>query len=220
MCTEENEALRYLGYRGSSVSADVRSRVLFCLDQLTETCPGRDVFRRFPVVPGDGGVTVGELKIESGELRMHLDGCGEAYLFAATLGARADLLLERYTRTDMSLAAIFQAAAAARVESYCDRVQGQLAGETAGEGLHLRPRYSPGYGDFSIRYQKDILRLLDCPKRIGLSMTESFLLVPTKSVTAVIGITADDTSCHIGKCMECGAEHCPFRKEDPNESET
>ncbi len=220
MRTEENEVLRYLGYRGSSASADVRNKVMLCLDQLAETCPGRSVFRRFPVVLGDGCVTLGELKIESRELRVHLDGCREAYLFAATLGARADLLLERYSRTDMSLAAVFQAAAAARVESYCDWIQERLAEEAAGEGLHLRPRYSPGYGDFSILHQKDILRLLDCPKRIGLSMTESFLLVPTKSVTAVIGITADGTTCHIGKCMECGAEHCPFRKEDPNESET
>lgn len=218
MQTEESEALRYLGYRGSPAGEDIRRRVSFCLDELTEKCPGRSVSRRFPVALGDGCVTVGNLKIESKDLRKHLSGCSEAYLFAATLGAQADLLLERHSKTDMSLAAVFQAAAAARVESICDREQERLEAET-GEKLHLRPRFSPGYGDFSIRYQKDLLRVLDCPKRIGLSMTESFLLVPTKSVTAVIGITADKTSCHIGKCMECNAKNCPFRKEDPNESE-
>jgi hypothetical protein len=220
MQTEEREALRYLGYRDAPASAEVQDRMTFCLKKLTEACPGRSTFLRFPVGLRDHCVTVGKLNIESWDLRRHLIGCGEAYLFAATLGAQADLLLERYSRTDMSLAAVFQAAAAARVESYCDCVQKRLAAEAAEEGLHLRPRYSPGYGDFPIRYQKDLLHILDCPKRIGLSVTDSFLLVPTKSVTAVIGITADKTSCHIGKCMNCGAEHCPFRKEDANESET
>ncbi|MVB13035.1 hypothetical protein CAFE_37880 [Caprobacter fermentans] len=220
MGKEEKEALRYLGYRGSPAGEEVRRKIWYCLDELTKTCPGRSICRRFPVAFSDGSVTVGRLEIKSRDLSRHLAGCTEAYLFAATLGPQADLLLERYSKTDMSLAAVFQAAAAARMESYCDRQQEILAEAAAGQDLHLRPRYSPGYGDFSIRHQRGILQILDSTKRIGLSMTESFLLVPTKSVTAVIGITADKTSCHIGKCMECGAQNCPFRTEGTNESET
>lgn len=220
MNREEKEVLRYLGYRGAPAGEAVRREVASCLGELTEACPGRCVCRRFAVGLGEKLVKVGGLEIQSRDLRKHLDGCTEAFLFAATLGAQADRILERYEKTDISLAVVFQAAAAARVESYCDLQQEALAREASGQGLSLRPRYSPGYGDFPIRYQKEILRILEGPKRIGLSMTDSFLLVPTKSVTAVIGLTADRTSCHVGKCMECGARCCPFRKEDSDESET
>jgi len=81
------------------------------------------------------------------------------------------------------------------------------------KGLYLRPRYSPGYGDFPLTYQKEILELLNAQRRIGLTRTESNMLVPTKSVTAIIGFTTEETSCHVAKCMTCQAKNCPFRKE-------
>lgn len=219
MTAEESEVLRYLGYRGAPAGEAVLKKVRSCLAELSAGCRGRSVFRRVPLSFGDDFVEAGTLRIESRDLKKHLAGCTEAYLFAATLGAQADRLLSRHEKADMSDAAVFQAAAAARIESFCDEGQERLARQAAEEGFFLRPRYSPGYGDFSIRHQRDLLGLLEAPKRIGLSMTESFLLVPTKSVTAVIGLTRDSARCHTGKCMECDAKNCPFRKEAVNESQ-
>lgn len=158
-------------------------------------------------------VTVGGIQIESRDLRRHLDGCREAVIFAATLGAQADLLLLRSSKIDMSRTVILQACAAAIVESYCDESGLEIAKEAANRGLFLRPRYSPGYGDFSIRHQSDLLGMLDCQKKIGLAMTDSFMLAPSKSVTAVIGLTDQKQSCHIAKCMDCKSTNCPFRKD-------
>ena len=110
-------------------------------------------------------------------------------------------------------AVVMQACAASLIESYCDECQEPIAQEAASRGLYLRPRYSPGYGDFDISYQREFLTVLDCPKRIGLTMTDSFMLAPSKSVTAVIGLTAEAQSCHIAKCMTCKAKSCPFRKD-------
>ena len=49
-------------------------------------------------------------------------------------------------------------------------------------------RFSPGYGDFDIGFQKEIFKLLNCPKNIGLSLCDSFIMSPSKSVSAIIGL--------------------------------
>lgn len=54
--------------------------------------------------------------------------------------------------------------------------------------------------------------LLDCAKRIGLTLTDGYMLTPIKSVTAVIGLT-EDTVCNNSKCAACVNRACEFRKE-------
>ena len=213
MKLDEKEILRYLGYGGKQPDAVLHEMVLSCAEELEQVATPRSIFRLFSVTFEENGVQLGNITVEGRDLRQHIRGCGEAVLFAATLGVQTDVLLERYSHISMSRVAVLQAASAAMIEKYCDETEKEISAQAARRGLFLRPRYSPGYGDFSIRLQKDILNTLDCPKRIGLSMTESFMLVPTKSVTAVIGLTSDPTSCHIAKCMGCNDGNCPFRKE-------
>lgn len=213
MKLDQNEVLRYLGYRGKPAEEEMLARINGCAAELESVSSPRCLMCTFPVTPEQGAVTINGIKINSRDLSGHLKGCREAVLFAATLGAQVDVLMRRASITDMSKAVILQACAAAMVEAYCDERCDKLAQEVAGRGLYLRPRYSPGYGDFDIRHQTDLLRMLDCEKKIGLTVTDSFMLAPSKSVTAVIGLTEEQKSCHIGKCMECKATNCPFRKE-------
>ena len=114
----------------------------------------------------------------------------------------------------MSKAVILQACAATVIEAYCDEQQDFMKEEADKQGLYLRPRFSPGYGDFPLTYQKDLLGVLNCQKRIGLTVMDSLILAPSKSVTAVIGLTEESTTCHIARCMTCQAKNCPFRKEE------
>ena len=208
---DQNEVLRYLGYRGNPADAETLARIADCAAELGAAVSPHSVVRIFLVIHGDGAVNVGGLEIRSRDLRGHLDGCREAALFAATLGPQADILLRRASKTDMSRAVLLQACAAAMTESYCDLRCDELAEEVRPRGLYLRPRYSPGYGDFDIRHQPDLLRMLDCEKKIGLTATDGSMLAPSKSVTAVIGLTEDPKSCHIAKCMDCKSVNCPFR---------
>ena len=71
----------------------------------------------------------------------------------------------------------------AAIEGFCDLLNARLA-----EGLSTRARFSPGYGDMSLEYQRDFISVLDAGKNIGLALTQSLMLTPTKSVTALIGI--------------------------------
>lgn len=113
----------------------------------------------------------------------------------------------------MSDAVIYQAAAAAMVEILLRRGQRtHPAGRQRSAACTVGPRFSPGYGDFPIAHQRDFSRLLDTPRKIGLTVTESCLLAPIKSVTAVIGLSETPQPCHRKGCEECGKTDCAYRR--------
>lgn len=223
MTISQAEILRYLGAaptKGNPPDPRLLELAEECAGLLLEAAVPKSVLRRVSVgrkgeallLEADSGGGAVALRAASRDLAAHLNGCEEALLFGATLGADVDRLIQRYTLRDMSWAVVLQACAAAFLEEECDRIADVVSGGMAGEGLYLRPRYSPGYGDFGLEHQRALLAALDCPRRIGLTSTGSGMLVPTKSVTAVIGLTSVKESCHSEKCAACSKIDCPFRR--------
>ena len=153
-----------------------------------------------------------DMVIQSRNLYRNLKGCEKVVLFAATLGLEADRLIARKTAVRMSEAVIYQAAAAAIIETYCDEINEEIRLHYEKEGFFLRPRFSPGYGDVALSHQKDFCRLLIVSKKIGLTVTEGDLMVPIKSVTAVIGLSKQNSDCHKKGCEECDKKNCEFRR--------
>ncbi len=119
-------------------------------------------------------------RYESASLRKFLGGDCKAYIFAATLGLGADRLISRYSATTPSKAVITDGCATALIECFCDYLCKEIFKTEA------QARFSPGYGDLPLEMQTDILRTLNANLNIGLSMTDSYLLTPTKSVTAIV----------------------------------
>ena len=179
-----------------------------CIAELERTAAPKWVYRRESLAVFDDLVQMGPLEVHSESLSGHLSGCTEVILFAATLGTTVDLLLRRCQIASVGRGAAMQAAAAAMIEAFCDECQLELE-KTA--GLYLRPRFSPGYGDLPLEFQKPLLRFLETDRRIGLTVTDSLIMVPTKSVSAIIGLTPDRQSCRIHKCASCPKTDCPFR---------
>ncbi len=176
------EAIRYLGYGTHAIDEQTSDMIQDSFRELEGIVDVKFVYRIFEIVRRESAVfEIGGMKIKSGHLEKNLAGCEKAALFAITLGTQVDYQLKRYELTNIAKAVVFQACAAALLEEYCDKVQAEIA-------ILTRPRFSPGYGDFSIRHQQELLHVLDAAKRIGLSVTEASMLIPTKSVTAVIGI--------------------------------
>ena len=110
---------------------------------------------------------------------------------------------------------VLQAAAAAMIEDYCDEKNRELSMEAEKRGLFLRPRFSPGYGDFSISCQQDLCRALAAEKTVGITLTESFMMNPSKSVTAVIGAGRAFLPCGGSGCGTCGKKDCMYRRREP-----
>ena len=208
------EALRYLGYGRNPGEERTLELIRQSFEELEGLQEERIVWRREPVtVREPDQVETAGMDIRSRGLARNLKGCLEVILVAATLGTRTDLLLRRYSRTDMTRAVILQACAAARLEEYLDAWQEERKKELEEEELYLRPRFSPGYGDFSIHHQKALLQRLEASKRIGLTMTDGYMLTPSKSVTALAGISLEETACHRQGCESCGKIDCAYRRE-------
>jgi cobalamin-dependent methionine synthase I len=145
-------------------------------------------FAHFPVRHDGEYIDLGFAKTNSANLRKNLEGCKSAVLFAATIGLGIDRLIARYSKISPAKALIFQSIGAERIEALCEAFVCDIHNECKKNGSALRPRFSPGYGDLPLDVQKNIFDALDCPRKIGLSLNESLLMSPTKSVTAIIGI--------------------------------
>ena len=148
---------------------------------------------------------------KSAALRKNLEGCEKIILFAATVGIEIDRLIAKYSRIAPSKALFFQAIGAERIEALCDEFNSNIKRDFAQKELYVRPRFSPGYGDFSLESQKEIFCILDCPRKIGLSLNESKIMSPSKSVTAIIGVSKID-KCDVSGCKICSKTDCEFRR--------
>ena len=190
MDARTKEAIRYLGYGRHAVDDHTLKLVESCFEELSQAACGRIVYRIFELeFPESGRILLGNLDIHSKNLYKNLTGCKKAVLLGATLGPKVDLLLRKYSIGDMARVVTLQACAAAMLEEYLDEWQTALEADMKKEGYYIRPRFSPGYGDFDIAHQDMILRMLDTAKKIGLTLTGGNMLTPSKSVTAVIGLS-------------------------------
>lgn len=207
------EAVRYLGYGRHEIDERTLLLIEECFKELEKIAEVRFIHRIFEInFLNESEFKIGTLLIKSKNLRKALKGCGLAALFGITLGTAVDRQMRRYELLDMAKAVVFQACAAAFLEEQCDQIQEKLGQELEKEGLYLRPRYSPGYGDFSILYQKELLQMLETAKKIGVSMTEGYMLIPSKSVTAVIGLSKTKEPCHRKGCEVCSKNDCIYRR--------
>ena len=211
----KQEAVRYLGYGRNAVDKQVSALIDSSFLELESVANPKFIYRIFDLDHVDADeIHFGQIDVKSKSLGRNLKGCKQIVLFGATLGIAVDQLMTRKTIRDMAQAVVMQACAAALLEEYCDECQEKIAEEVGREGGFLRPRFSPGYGDFSIDFQKQLMQLLDCAKTIGLTMTESYMMTPVKSVTAVIGVSAQDAGCRKVPCEECEKKDCKYRRDN------
>lgn len=122
-------------------------------------------------------------KVRSSSLSQYLKGCKKAVVFAATVGVLLDRLIARYSKISPSRAFALNAIGAQQIEALCD-----LFCESLEKGTSEKFRFSAGYGDLPLETQKDIFSILDCSKKIGLTLNDSLVMSPSKSVTAFLRI--------------------------------
>ena len=183
---DEREILRYAGVRGEA--PELENVMHRCLDEAAGQLTYRVCWREFDIAFHDGGTDLGFAWTDSADLARNLRGCERAVVFGATVGLELDRLIARYSRLSPAKAVMLQAIGAERIEALCDEFCRQLGESERQRGCTLRPRFSPGYGDLPLGLQRDIFAALNCQKAIGLTLNESLLMSPTKSVTAIVGI--------------------------------
>lgn len=207
------EVLRYLGFGKSSPDAQMQQQIEAVTQEVFLSLSCRACFTLCDINVNGQTIDFGTFRVNSAGLSKNLRGCVRAVLFGATVGAGADRIIAKYSKLSPAAAVIAQAAGAAAIESWCDLFCARLSDKLKAETVFLRPRFSPGYGDFALSHQRDLFRVLECPKQIGVSLTDSLMMTPSKSVSAVIGISSEDTQCNKSGCEACDKrEVCAYSR--------
>lgn len=194
-------ALRAMGYEGPP-DEQTAGQMAHAVQLLEKTVTPRWVYRRFALLDACH-ITGTKLALPGQSVKKHLAGCHTCLFLALTLGDGVERAIRAEQAADMAKAVILDALASTLTEQYADAAQAFLAAEAKEAGEFLTPRFSPGYGDLPIALQADFLQLLDAQRAIGLSVSHSGILLPRKSITAIVGIADYPVKGHLAGCDEC-----------------
>ena len=200
---DRKEAIRYLG--GSGIKLNYR------MDALMDECEKEILLKAEPKylyiekeLPCNG-------LIKGKDIEKHLYGCEKAVLMCATLGTEIDKVIRINQISDMARAVVLDSFASVAAEQLCNRVNEAIVEKYS--DYYTTFRFSPGYGDYPVEMQNYFLQTLDAPRKIGLTSNSNYLLVPTKSVTAVIGLSKSPIERKRLGCAGCIArESCQFKR--------
>lgn len=182
----KKEILRYAGCKGTTEEID--NIIEQCISEIADKLTYKVCYRVLDVKINDGCCDFGLFSANSKSLAKNLCGCKNAVLFAATVGIELDRIIAKYNRISPSKALFFQAIGAERVEALCDAFCDDIKAQFGA----CCPRFSPGYADLDLQIQKQVISLLDCSKQVGITLNDSLLMSPSKSVTAFVGIKGEN----------------------------
>lgn len=213
------EVLRYLGWKGTPIPEPLEETLQTCMKEMLQWSVPRYFYRRLPVSREESGIRLCGTPyfLPGRDIALHLNHSSEVFLLCATIGLQVDRELRRRMVTAPEEALILDACATAAIEEVADQAEKEIEGLCRAEGKGLTWRYSPGYGDLPLETQKWLIPFLDAPRKIGLTVTDSLLMVPGKSVTAILGVTELPESISSEKqapaCNRCpNRDHCLYRK--------
>lgn len=181
--TDIPEILRYSGYKGSTLTEDIRERINKMIEAANQAAVERIVYKGFDICEIPEGIElVNSGVILTGEsIKKALKNSDNAILFCVTLGDSFDRAVEKEMIKEPANGVLLNSCGIALIEKEADGFQKKLALKGIKTGL----RFSPGYGDLPLETQKDILNILDAEKRVGVRLNSNFLMYPLKTVTAV-----------------------------------
>ncbi len=205
------EALRYLGYKRKDIDSESIASAEAAMGELESLVRPKYTYKTVDISIDEASLSIdfGSFCVVSKNLSRNLRDCQKAVVFAATLGTQADMLIRRYAKSSITKSVVINACASALIEEFCDDSQEAIREQV---GSYFRPRFSPGYGDFDLNHQTDIIRLLNAEKAIGLTLSDTLILLPEKSVTAIMGISAKFEDCPKSGCEVCAKKDCEYRR--------
>lgn len=186
-----NEVFRYMGYSlkdRTELIDEVRPIVYEVVPQLKTMLTPQAVYVCYPLTIKGDVLLFENNQVQSRELARYLRNCTGIYLFAATLGPKIDQQIQKMEKLDPVRGVIMQAAGAMYIEKYCDILCEKIRKEAADDGFETKNRFSPGFADVPLDTQKTFFKVLDCSHKIGLTLMDTLIMAPEKSVTAFVGI--------------------------------
>lgn len=180
------EIFRYMGMRAEN--SDVGELIDRSIAEAKDKFIYKVCYTELPISQSDSEIDFGFARVKSRALEKCLSGCDKAVIFVATVGIEIDRLIKKSGVVSPLQSLAYQAFGTERIEALCDAFTTEIFEEKKKSGQAITPRFSPGYADLSLELQRDIFKVLECEKRIGVMLNKSMLMSPSKSVSAIIGI--------------------------------
>lgn len=207
------EVLRYLGWRGDAIPNEVDAQIDRCIEETLRVVQPRYVYRVFELERTDGGIWLHGTDVSLPGVDELLRDCERCILMAATLGIGLEAHIRHAQAVDMTQAIILDCCGSAAIEAVCDLAEQEILRALRNEERYGTDRFGPGYGNMPIRFQEKMMELLDIERNIGVALTDSDILTPRKSVTALIGIADRPQEQRTRGCTSCTmSDRCAFRK--------
>lgn len=213
---DKQEVLRYLYHKNQLLDENLDNLISELIEETKRVSRPRYIYNFFLLKKEEDILLENtDLILKSKDIKSHLQYSSECVVMCATLGNEIEMRINYYSKTELLKSIILDACASTYIEALCDKAELSIKEEALHRKLYITERYSPGYGDFNISIQKDLLNIIEASKKIGVSVTDSFIMLPRKSVSAVIGIQKKRTEKNLNKCDLCTLNGtCNFRKEN------
>ncbi len=186
---DKKEVLRYLG--GTAKNNDqITDRLIDeCIEEIKEISNPKSQYRIFDIKKNQNNIQIlnSILILKGKDIIKHLIHSKKVAIMAVTLGIQVDQRIKYYGKTDLTKAVIFDACATTYIEEISDNLESEIKEIANQSNCNLTFRFSPGYGDFSLVVQDNILKVLNTSRIMGLTVSNEHILIPSKSVTAIIG---------------------------------
>jgi len=196
------ETLHFLGWRGTPVDERTLSGIREMTDLALRALEPRVVYIKRRILP-DGMLEGTTLTPAGSAVKAMLSSCDEAVLIAGTMGAQSERLLLRMQAQDAAKAVLLDAVLSAGIEALMDAQEDALRSQVEESGRYLTDRFSPGYGDMPMAQTREICAVLDAQRRIGLTVSKSGIMIPRKSVTAIMGVSHAPVARRAKGCAVC-----------------
>lgn len=201
----KEQVLRYLGYRNQGLDDITNGLINESIEEMRTFLNEKYVYKIFNIEREKDGLLLSHsnFRLTGSSIEKHLEDSESCILLALTLGHKVDTMIRYYEKTSMTKAMILDACASVAIEEIADRICDELEEMVSKDKKALTSRFSPGYGDLEISIQKDFLEMLESGKSIGLTASSHSILIPRKSVTAIIGIVDIATKKGEHSCVNC-----------------
>jgi hypothetical protein len=212
---EPDEVLRILGYSKSSAPEPVienTRRYLSMISQIVTPMGGSFIWNDVRSELFENSFSIGKTNFNAGKIiASQLEGSEYFAGIVATAGSKVSELSMELTATGDFLAGyIVDAIGSVVAEIAADFVQNQLESILSAQKFSLTNRLSPGYCGWDVSEQHKLFALLP-DNFCGVKLTESSLMIPIKSISAIVGIGKNvNKGAH--PCSVCRVEKCNSRK--------
>lgn len=206
---------KYLGYKNAKVDPETMKTIEEVKSILQKTDSYKTHYKIFDINRENNQIKLENtnLILMGDDIKKLLKDCDKCILMAVTLGSQVDSLIRHTQVRNMEKALVMDACASTMAEDLCNKQEEELKKILVDENIFFTDRFSPGYGDLPIESQVAFCDVLNTRKTLGLNLTSSGIMIPSKSITAIIGIADKPQKMKIKGCKYCSFfGNCQFAK--------